>query len=32
MNVLQAAAKCRSLGARSGLPYRTDPYLASFIN
>ncbi|CAK8571704.1 unnamed protein product [Lathyrus sativus] len=27
-----AAAKCRSLGARSGLPYRTDPYLVSFIN
>ncbi|TKY52789.1 Ribokinase protein [Spatholobus suberectus] len=26
-----AAANCRALGARSGLPYRTDPYLASFI-
>ncbi|KAK7336940.1 hypothetical protein VNO77_17494 [Canavalia gladiata] len=26
-----AAAKCRALGARSGLPYRTDPCLASFI-
>ncbi|RDX61615.1 Ribokinase, partial [Mucuna pruriens] len=25
-----AAANCRALGARSGLPYRTDPYLASF--
>ncbi|XP_045827003.1 ribokinase-like isoform X1 [Trifolium pratense] len=27
-----AATKCRALGARSGLPYRTDPSLASFIN
>ncbi|KEH42439.1 pfkB family carbohydrate kinase [Medicago truncatula] len=27
-----AAAQCRAIGARSGLPYRTDPYLASFIN
>ncbi|CAL0299639.1 unnamed protein product [Lupinus luteus] len=26
-----AAAKCRDLGARSGLPYRADPRLASFI-
>ncbi|XP_061368589.1 uncharacterized protein LOC133311552 isoform X2 [Gastrolobium bilobum] len=26
-----AAAKCRDLGARSGLPYRSDPRLASFI-
>ncbi|XP_057425953.1 uncharacterized protein LOC130719344 [Lotus japonicus] len=26
-----AGAKCRDLGARSGLPYRTDPRLASFI-
>ncbi|KAK7277469.1 hypothetical protein RJT34_22482 [Clitoria ternatea] len=26
-----AAANCRALGARSGLPYRTDPYLATFI-
>ncbi|CAL0316875.1 unnamed protein product [Lupinus luteus] len=26
-----AAAKCRELGARSGLPYRTDPQLASFM-
>ncbi|XP_019429600.1 PREDICTED: ribokinase-like [Lupinus angustifolius] len=25
-----AAANCRALGARSGLPYRTDPLLASF--
>ncbi|XP_061368600.1 uncharacterized protein LOC133311560 isoform X1 [Gastrolobium bilobum] len=27
-----AAASCRALGARSGLPYRTHPYLASFLN
>ncbi|XP_027366079.1 ribokinase-like isoform X3 [Abrus precatorius] len=27
-----AATKCRALGARSGLPYRTDPRLASFTN
>ncbi|XP_019440961.1 PREDICTED: ribokinase-like isoform X2 [Lupinus angustifolius] len=26
-----AAAKCRELGARSGLPYRTDLHLASFM-
>ncbi|XP_027352019.1 ribokinase-like [Abrus precatorius] len=26
-----AGAKCRALGARSGLPYRTDPRLASFM-
>ncbi|KAF1880029.1 hypothetical protein Lal_00022156 [Lupinus albus] len=26
-----AAAKCRELGARSGLPYRTNPLLASFM-
>ncbi|KAJ1416828.1 Ribokinase-like [Sesbania bispinosa] len=26
-----AGAKCRDLGARSGLPYRADPRLASFI-
>ncbi|KAI4349316.1 hypothetical protein L6164_009921 [Bauhinia variegata] len=26
-----AAAKCRALGARSGLPYHTDPRLASFF-
>ncbi|KAJ7977142.1 Ribokinase, Carbohydrate kinase PfkB, Ribokinase-like protein [Quillaja saponaria] len=26
-----AAAKCRAVGARSGLPYRTDPHLASFL-
>ncbi|KAK4272978.1 hypothetical protein QN277_021458 [Acacia crassicarpa] len=26
-----AAAKCRDLGARSGLPYRADPRLASFL-
>ncbi|XP_047174472.1 sulfofructose kinase-like, partial [Vigna umbellata] len=25
-----AAAKCRALGARAGLPYRTNPYLTSF--
>ncbi|KAK7267481.1 hypothetical protein RIF29_20155 [Crotalaria pallida] len=25
-----AASNCRALGARSGLPYRTDPLLASF--
>ncbi|XP_027363666.1 ribokinase-like [Abrus precatorius] len=27
-----AGAKCRDLGARSGLPYRADPRLASFIH
>ncbi|KAI4350290.1 hypothetical protein L6164_004758 [Bauhinia variegata] len=27
-----AAAKCRALGARSGLPYQTDPRLAFFSN
>ncbi|KAK7345708.1 hypothetical protein VNO77_16318 [Canavalia gladiata] len=27
-----AGAKCRDLGARSGLPYRVDPRLASFIH
>ncbi|XP_054800437.1 uncharacterized protein LOC129304707 isoform X1 [Prosopis cineraria] len=26
-----AAVKCRALGARSGLPYRADPRLASFL-
>ncbi|KAM4070180.1 hypothetical protein ACJW30_12G145200 [Castanea mollissima] len=26
-----AAANCRALGARAGLPYRTDPRLASFL-
>ncbi|QHO52988.1 hypothetical protein HN51_021879 [Arachis hypogaea] len=26
-----AAAKCRDLGARSGLPYRADPRIASFM-
>ncbi|XP_050251983.1 uncharacterized protein LOC126698649 [Quercus robur] len=26
-----AAANCRALGARTGLPYRTDPRLASFL-
>ncbi|CAJ2632827.1 unnamed protein product [Trifolium pratense] len=26
-----AAAKCRALGARTGLPHRTDPRLASFL-
>ncbi|KAL3029199.1 hypothetical protein AAZX31_03G150800 [Glycine max] len=26
-----AASKCRALGARSGLPYRIDPCLASFM-
>ncbi|XP_028765577.1 ribokinase [Neltuma alba] len=26
-----AAANCRALGARSGLPHRTDPRLASFL-
>ncbi|KAL5059812.1 hypothetical protein RYX36_031416 [Vicia faba] len=26
-----AAAKCRALGARTGLPHRTDPCLASFL-
>lgn len=26
-----AAVKCRALGARTGLPHRTDPHLASFI-
>ncbi|KAK7396478.1 hypothetical protein VNO78_17516 [Psophocarpus tetragonolobus] len=26
-----AASKCRALGARSGLPYSTDPCLASFM-
>ncbi|KAL9318236.1 hypothetical protein ACSQ67_014753 [Phaseolus vulgaris] len=25
-----AAAKCRALGARAGLPYGTNPYLTSF--
>ncbi|XP_057426660.1 uncharacterized protein LOC130720076 isoform X2 [Lotus japonicus] len=25
-----AAAKCRALGARTGLPYSTEPYLVSF--
>lgn len=28
---LQAGAKCRDLGARSGLPYRADPRIESFI-
>ncbi|XP_020211027.1 ribokinase isoform X2 [Cajanus cajan] len=27
-----AASKCRALGARSGLPYSTDPCLASFMH
>ncbi|XP_058749339.1 uncharacterized protein LOC131622327 [Vicia villosa] len=27
-----AAAKCRALGARTGLPHRTDPCLASFLS
>ncbi|KAJ1375696.1 Ribokinase-like [Sesbania bispinosa] len=27
-----AAAKCRALGARTGLPHRTDPRLASFLS
>ncbi|CAL0326847.1 unnamed protein product [Lupinus luteus] len=27
-----AAAKCRALGARTGLPYHTDPRLASFLH
>ncbi|XP_022967275.1 ribokinase-like isoform X1 [Cucurbita maxima] len=27
-----AAGCCRALGARSGLPYRTDPRLASFLH
>ncbi|KAL2323381.1 hypothetical protein Fmac_027760 [Flemingia macrophylla] len=27
-----AGAKCRDLGARSGLPYRADPRIASFIS
>jgi len=26
-----AAANCRALGARTGLPHRTDPRLASFL-
>ncbi|XP_040862247.1 ribokinase isoform X4 [Glycine max] len=26
-----AGAKCRDLGARSGLPYRADPRIASFV-
>ncbi|RDX91281.1 rbsK, partial [Mucuna pruriens] len=26
-----AAVKCRALGARTGLPHRTDPRLASFV-
>nr|XP_027093924.1 ribokinase isoform X2 [Coffea arabica] len=26
-----AAIKCRALGARTGIPYRTDPRLASFL-
>lgn len=28
---LQAAAGCRALGARTGLPVRTDPRLAPFL-
>ncbi|WVZ06201.1 hypothetical protein V8G54_019547 [Vigna mungo] len=27
-----AASKCRAIGARTGLPYHTDPRLASFMN
>ncbi|KAK7245279.1 hypothetical protein RIF29_40118 [Crotalaria pallida] len=27
-----AASKCRALGARTGLPHRTDPRLASFLH
>ncbi|KAI4351187.1 hypothetical protein L6164_005567 [Bauhinia variegata] len=27
-----AAANCRAIGARSGLPYRTDPRLSSFFD
>ncbi|CAK7349485.1 unnamed protein product [Dovyalis caffra] len=29
---LSAAAGCRALGARSGLPHRTDPRLAAFLH
>lgn len=29
--LLQAAINCRALGARTGLPHRTDPRLQSFL-
>lgn len=28
----QAGANCRALGARTALPHRTDPRLASFLS
>lgn len=29
---MQAAASCRALGARTGLPHRADPQLAPFLH